>query len=528
MPRNAPSGPRGRTATRHRRPGPAPIPATRQAVLYARVSTKDQEREGYSIPAQKELLEAYARTHHYDIVQEFIDVETAKRAGRTSFGEMVTFLKRTRGCKVILVEKTDRLYRNLKDWVRLDGMDLEIHLVKEGVVLSDDSRSAVKFMHGIRVLMAQNYIDNLSEEVRKGMSRKAREGHWPNMAPVGYVNRREGGKSTIVLDPTKAEIVRGIFERVATGMALEDVTAWARAAGLRGKHGGVIHKSTVHWLVRNPIYAGNFWWSGELYESKDPPLITAALFDRVQARLDAHHDTRPSVHSFAFTGLVRCAHCGKAVTAEIHKNRYIYYHCSAKCRKEKYVSEEKLAALFGHVVRELQLGPELLALAKRVLLESRETIKEDAEARMVAQRQRYDRFSALIDKAYVDKLEGHIDEDFFQRKRQEWEAERAEAMAMMQRLDRADRDNIDLGIQVLELADQAYDLYSRRTPHQQRILLDLLCSNSEIGDGKLKVELRKPFCYLRNLAQEARNDRAPSGESEGARPVWWAILDSNQ
>ena len=90
--------------------------------------------------------------------------------------------------RVILVEKTDRLYRNLKDWVTLDELDIEIHLVKEGIVLSRDSKSSEKFVHGIKVLMAKNYIDNLSEEARKGMQEKAEQGIWPSKAPLGYRN----------------------------------------------------------------------------------------------------------------------------------------------------------------------------------------------------------------------------------------------------------------------------------------------------------------------------------------------------
>jgi len=60
--------------------------------------------------------------------------------------------------RILLVEKTDRLYRNIKDWVTLDELDIEIHIVKENDILSRDSRSSQKFMHGIRVLMAKNYI----------------------------------------------------------------------------------------------------------------------------------------------------------------------------------------------------------------------------------------------------------------------------------------------------------------------------------------------------------------------------------
>src|SRR5690606_29126362 len=144
----------------------------------------------------------YAEDLGLSVVKEFVDVETAKRAGRTNFTKMLAWLKKNRAsCRTILVEKTDRLYRNLKDWVILDELDLEIHLVKEGIVLSDDARSTDKFMHGIRVLMAKNYIDNLSEEATKGMREKASQGYWPSAAPLGYVNvLRDDGKRVIEPD----------------------------------------------------------------------------------------------------------------------------------------------------------------------------------------------------------------------------------------------------------------------------------------------------------------------------------------
>ena len=115
---------------------------------------------------------------------------------------MVDYLRKHPDARIILVEKTDRLYRNLKDWVTLDELDLEIHFVKENVVLSPNSRSSEKFMHGIKVLMAKNYIDNLSEETRKGMLEKAEQGIWPSYAPLGYRNvtatrREEDGSSRI-------------------------------------------------------------------------------------------------------------------------------------------------------------------------------------------------------------------------------------------------------------------------------------------------------------------------------------------
>lgn len=136
----------------------------KRAVIYARVSSKEQEKEGYSIPAQLKLLKEYATCNGFVVAKEYIDVETAKQTGRAAFGEMVAYLRTHPSTRVMLVEKTDRLYRNLKDWVTVDELDVEMHFPKEGAVLSRESRSSEKFMHGIKVLMAKNYIDNLSEE----------------------------------------------------------------------------------------------------------------------------------------------------------------------------------------------------------------------------------------------------------------------------------------------------------------------------------------------------------------------------
>jgi site-specific DNA recombinase len=192
---------------------PAAKPSvSRTAVMYVRVSSKEQE-QGFSIPAQRQLLTDYAQREGIRVVQEFEDVETAKRAGRTSFGDMVAFLREQgEACRILLVEKTDRLYRNIKDWVTIDELGIEVHFVKEGVVLSEGSRSSEKFMHGIKVLMAKNYIDNLGEEVRKGMIEKARQGHWPTVAPVGYVNNPATHR--IEPDTARAPVIVRLFELV--------------------------------------------------------------------------------------------------------------------------------------------------------------------------------------------------------------------------------------------------------------------------------------------------------------------------
>ena len=203
-------------------------------MIYARVSSKEQEKEGFSIPAQLKLLKEYAAANGFAVAQEYVDVETAKQTGRAAFGEMVAYLKAHPSVRVMLVEKTDRLYRNLKDWVTVDELDVEMHFPKEGVVLSRESRSSEKFMHGIKVLMAKNYIDNLSEEARKGMQEKAEQGIWPTKTPLGYRNiTGPDGKKIIAADPDVAPIIAKLFEWYARGdISLKEAARKAHAAGL--------------------------------------------------------------------------------------------------------------------------------------------------------------------------------------------------------------------------------------------------------------------------------------------------------
>src|SRR5881394_3382778 len=94
------------------KPVPAVDPARKRAIVYARVSSKEQEKEGFSIPAQLKLLKEYAAAQGFAVVQQYVDVETAKQTGRSAFGEMIAHFKVQSSIRALLVEKTDRLYRN--------------------------------------------------------------------------------------------------------------------------------------------------------------------------------------------------------------------------------------------------------------------------------------------------------------------------------------------------------------------------------------------------------------------------------
>jgi DNA invertase Pin-like site-specific DNA recombinase len=128
------------------------------------------------------LLHEYASRNAFSAIKEFIDIETATASGSQNFEEMVRFLKNNRECRNVLVEKTDRLYRNLRDAVTLEDLDIGIHLVKEGQIISKDAKSQTKLIHGMDLVLARHYIENPREEVKKGMREKAEQGMYPGRA----------------------------------------------------------------------------------------------------------------------------------------------------------------------------------------------------------------------------------------------------------------------------------------------------------------------------------------------------------
>jgi site-specific DNA recombinase len=401
---------------------PAAGPATKQAVIYARVSSKEQEKEGFSIPAQLKLLKEYGAAQDFTVVQEYVDLETAKQTGRTAFGEMVAYLAAHPLVRVLLVEKTDRLYRNLKDWVTVDDLDLEIHFPKEGMVLSRESRSAEKFMHGIKILMAKNYIDNLSEEARKGMQEKAEQGIWPTVAPLGYRNvAGPDGKKIIEPDLETGPLVGRLFEWYAAGtLSLREAASKVRAAGLVHRRSGApVPVSTVHAVLRNRLYAGVFEWNGRSYVGTHQPLVSLELWERVQGVLDGRQTNkhRRAKRKFAFSGLIACGHCGCSIVGEIKKERYVYYHCTGykgRC-DEPYVREEVLERQFSDILGRLSFDDEALEWVREALHASHADEKREREGAIERLQIEHKRLQNRLDAMYVDKLDGRVDFAFFER-----------------------------------------------------------------------------------------------------------------
>ncbi len=470
-----------------------------KAVLYVRVSSKEQEQEGYSIPAQKKLLMEYARKQGLEIVETFEEAETAKKAGRRQFKKMLQFLEESSDVRGVLVEKTDRLYRNFKDYTLLDVEErgLRIHLVKEGEVFSSNSPSHQKLTHNIKVVLANNYINNLSEEVRKGMTEKASQGVWPSVAPIGYLNRLED--HTIVPDPKNGPLVRRAFELAATGQySLSKLKRDLYLRGLRSaRAGNELGKEAMARVLRNPIYFGDFVWNEKTYRGIHTPLIDRGLYERVQESMGFTQKPKLTKHDFDFAGVLSCEHCGCAVTAEQKRKKsgltYIYYHCTngrGACTKVSYLRQEVIEEGVARALRGIRLSREIVDWTREALLESSKDEREFRDSQISAMTTRYKKLDSFISQAYEDKLEGTLEPALWESKTAQWKTEQRLIEDQLKALRAANTSYLEEGVRLMELAERAAELFRTMNGQEKREMISLVLSNPRIADGSVRYEYK--------------------------------------
>jgi site-specific DNA recombinase len=502
------------------------------AVVYARVSSKEQEREGFSIPAQLGLLRDFARQQSMVVLEEFIDVESASTSGRTGFGQMLAFLKKNQSrCRNILVEKTDRLYRNISDYSKVEDSGVTVHFVKEAGTLSPDSRSSDKFMHGIRVLMARNFSQNLSEETYKGMLQKARSGLYPSYAPAGYRNIEGPDERRVIVPDNDAPTVTRLFDEFVTGQySLKTLAAKCKAEGwtIRGRR---MATSTLHQILRKRLYTGDFDWDGVTYTGRHEALVSRETWDRVQTLIDKRVETRQHRirHDFTFTGFVRCGHCGCQLVGELKKGKYVYYHCTGhhgKCA-EPYTREEAMQDRLAASLRELVVPPGVLTWLNEAVSESDLNERASREREIARLEEQLRRFDSKLDALYEDRLEGRITPEMYDRKASEL---RGQSLTLSRRIDEihaAAPAAVEDAINLMDLTSRAADLFAVQPVHEKQGFLRLILKSATWREGELRTEFQQPFENLRRSNQLSNTKHKENGTLSNEIDIWLPGMDSN-
>lgn len=314
---------------------PSPTPELRIGAAYIRVSTDDQLE--YSPESQLEKIQTYAKANGIIIPPEYIFMEEEGRSGRstkkrTEFNRMIGTAKlKPKPFDVLLLWKFSRFARSREDSILYKSMlrrDLGIEVVSVSEPIGEDKMSIL--IEAIIEAMDEYYSINLAEEVRRGMTQRAKAGRPNTYAPIGY--RMQDG--AYVPDPDTAPIVRKIYADFVGGRGLLQISHELTTLGVRSRFGNPIDNRGIKYILRNPVYIGKVRWTPtgrtrRVWNNPDTitmdgghePLISRELYDQVQAMLDererrhgryAREDGKP----FALKGLVRCSCCGATLTRQ--------------------------------------------------------------------------------------------------------------------------------------------------------------------------------------------------------------------
>src|SRR3989337_231532 len=329
---------------------------TKKIFLYARKSTDEPERQVLSIEAQMFELREYAKKENLNIVREFVESKTAKEPGREIFNDMIASIEKNEA-EGILAWHPDRLARNSIDGGRI------IYLVDTGKITTlkfptfwFDPTPQGKFMLSIAFGQSKYYVDNLSENIKRGIRQKLRNGIWPAWAPLGYVNDKNA--RCIAVDKEKAKYIKRAFEMYSTGeYPLAQIRNIINSLGLVGKKGKMLSVSNYQYMLKNKIYYGIIEYNGELYDGKHEPIITKKLFDSVQEVMANKSKPKSSkLKPYVYRGFFRCGECGCFITTETQKG-HNYLRCTKRKNpcSQRYAREDIITSEIQKEIKKISL-----------------------------------------------------------------------------------------------------------------------------------------------------------------------------
>ena len=472
---------------------------------YIRVSTQRQG-QGVSLQEQREAIEAHARRFGLTVTYWFEEKETAAKEGRTIFTKMVARLQ-CGEAQGVIIHKIDRGARNLSDWANLGklfdrGIDVQfahdsIDLRSRGGRLSAD----------ILAVVAADYVRNLRDEVKKGFYGRLKQGLYPLPAPVGYLDN--GGGKLKTIDPLNGPLMRWAFERYAQGtISLEDLAADLNQRGLRPRFGGRISVQTLAQALRNPFYIGIIFIRStrETFQGIHPPLVTKEQFDQVGDVLSGKAPRKAVLHDFAFRLFIRCERCGRHLSGERKKTRYVYYRCLyPRCRGAVLREGDVCAYLrseFGTAQLRAEEIRDLRDFAERHIADER----KDASDQVAPLRMRLgnceERLSRLTD-ALVDGL---IDKEAYEDRKSRLLLERRELMDRLENPLSA-LSPAQLVLRNLELPNIEKISHEKASPHELRKIAEAMTWNFTARGKKPEITLRDPFFTIRNWRLSSTVDR---------------------
>jgi len=357
-------------------------------IAYCRKSTDEKDKQVLSIEAQIAELKEFAKRENLSISEFITEAKTAKIPGREQFALVLKKIEKGEA-NGILSWHPDRLARN-----SIDGGKV-IYLLDTGKLLDlkfpsfwFESTPQGKFMLSIAFGQSKYYVDNLSENVKRGNRQKLRNGVWPSKAPYGYINNPK--TRGIDVDEEKSKVVKKAFQLFAEGgKSFTELSHFLFKFGIKREGEKSVKVGQVKNMLANKFYIGILKYAGEYYQGSHKTFVSKKLFDEVQKQIEKIERPRLKGHTFAFAGLATCGECGATITGEQHIKKYkngsnqtfIYYRCTKKLKPctQKYLPELEAEEQLRQIVRDCGLHESWEPYFEKWIAEAEEKDKQVAE-----------------------------------------------------------------------------------------------------------------------------------------------------
>ena len=522
---------------------------------YCRKSSEQLERQALSISAQKnQISKSFNSLEIIEVLEE--QKSAFKPNNRTVFREMIKRIKKGEADGIICWHP-DRLSRNEIDAAQIT------YMVRTGEIkdLKFDSYHFDNSALGILTLQSalshsQYSSARLSEDVKRGLQEKVRQGWLPSLAPAGYTNTpdKEKGYKIIVKDPDRFHLVRKMWDLMLTG----NYTApqilsiandkWGYKTFKRRREGGKpLSRSSIYKIFSNKFYAGWIEWpkgSKNWHKGKHIPMISEEEFERVQILSGRNRKPKPHHRMFSFSGLIKCS-CGCSVSPEAknqlicplcklkfaYENKsacpgcntpieqmknptilnYVYYRCTKKKRgtdcNEPGIELKQLEKQIDAFLSSIELNPKYLDWAIKHLRKAHKLESYSRESVLNSQQKAYHKSSKKLDRLLEMRLAQELDEKEYASKKSELLKEKEKYKNLLKDTDQRQNKWLELSEKTFNFARYARFWFAEGDLQTKKGILNTIGQNLTLKDKKLYIQAHEPFSILRKgleLIPEAR------------------------
>ena len=319
--------------------------------IYTRVSTEDQAREGFSLPEQRERLEAFCKFKDYEIYDYYEDAGISAKTGnkRPEFDRMFEDVKSGK-INAVVALKLDRISRSVRDWENI--MTFLEKYNADLICANDDINTTTangKMISRIMISVSQNEIERTSERTKIGLSGASKNGNIPGHTPLGY--KRENKK--LVPDVLTKDIIVRMYQLYFEGNSYQKIANIFNEEKILNKKW---RDNTILEMIENPIYKGDYIHGKRTgkptyYENVVEPLVSKEMWECCQVQKKKNSRSYMRNQTYLFMQKLKCPKCSKIMggraTTKKNGTVYYYYGCS-HCKnniKEDYIEESILHLL---------------------------------------------------------------------------------------------------------------------------------------------------------------------------------------